>query len=189
METREAIERVHQAEHLAGPAASPERLGTVLVAVLAALLALASVLGRRNVAHMLLYQEQAIDANNLAESNAIKRQISEGNLGLLRVFATDEDTAQAANQWIPVLERDIAETYVPNEERFAQRAHVLDKKRDRAEARYEAFELAETVSQMAIVFTTIAVTAHSSRLMWASVALGGVAFVLLLAGFLNRWPF
>ena len=188
METREIIERAHEAEHAGRAGGVPERFGSVAVAVLAALLALASVFGRRSITHLLLYQEQATNAGNTAESNAIKQQINEGNLLLLRVLVTDPDTQHAAQEETTRLEQQIAETFQPNQARLQQRATTLEHKAEREQRRYEAFEVAETVAQMAIVFTTITVIAHSTRLFWTSAVLGAIALLFVLDGFLVFLP-
>jgi Domain of unknown function (DUF4337) len=188
LEAREAIERAHEAEAAGGHGAWPEKAGVVLVAVLAALLAVASVFGRRSVADLLLYQSQAADATNVAEANAIKERVDETALINLRVFATDPDTRQAAEGAIAELEQRIARTYRPAEERLTQRAEELDQSRDDAERRYESFEWAETVLQMAIVFTTIGIAARSMRLIWAAIAVGVLGLFLTIDGFLTVLP-
>lgn len=188
MEAREAIERAHEAENAGRHGEWPEKAGVVLVAVLAALLAIASVFGRRSVANLLLDQSQAADAANIAEANAIKERVDETALINLRVFATDPETRQAAETAIVELEQHIAQTYRPAEERLMRRAQELERARDRAERRYESYEWAETVLQMAIVFTTIGIAARSMRLIWAAIVVGLLGLILTLDGFLTVLP-
>lgn len=188
MEAHEAIERAQEADAAGKLGELPEKAGVVLVAVLAALLAIASVAGRRSVADLLLDQSRAADATNIAESNAVKERVDEAALINLRVFATDPETRHAAEAAIADLERHIAETYRPAEELHAQRSQHLKESRDRAERRYESYEWAETVLQMAIVFTTIGIAAHSARLLWAAITVGALGLILTVDGFLIVLP-
>ena len=189
METPEAIARAHEAEEAGEHGEWSQKTGVVVVAVLAALLALASVYGRRSVADLLLFQEQAVDAANIAESNAVKERINESTLLLLRVFATDPDTQRAAEREIATMEAEITQTFRPQQERLEARAEMLNHRRERAERRYESFEWAETTLQMAIVFTTIAVAARSRNVLWASIAIGVVGLILVVDGFITVLPF
>ncbi len=188
METREIIERAHETEHAGRAGGSLERLGSLAVAVLAALLALASVFGRRSITHLLLYQERATDARNVAEGNATRQQVNEGDLLILRVFATDPDTEQAAREEAARLEQQITATFQPNQARLQRRADDLEHKADRELRRYDAFEVAETALQLAIVFTTITMVARSMRLFWVSAILGLIGLIFLLDGFLVFLP-
>jgi hypothetical protein len=88
-----------------------------------------------------------------------------------------------------VIERDTLQTLRPEEERLQEEARSLRHERDIAKRRYESFELSETAAQMAIVFTTIAIVARSTRLSWAGAALGVAGLLLLLDGFITAFPF
>lgn len=189
METREAIERAHEAHRIAGHGEASEKVGAVVVAVLAAILALSSVFGRRSVAELLLAQEQAVDSANIAESNAVKERINLNALLMLRVWGMDPQNEQAAREAAAELERDIVQTFRPEAERRQEEALALQHERDTAKRRYESFELSETAAQMAIVFATISVVAHSVRLFWVAGALGIVGLLLLVDGFVTILPF
>ena len=189
METREAIERAHEAHQAGSHGGTVEKLGVVTVAVLAALLAVAAVFGRRAVKDVLLFQEQAVDAANIAESNDVKARINDTTLLLLRVFATDPETAEAARVEAAKLERDIVERFLPEREHAEARREQLDEKQEHAERQYESFEIAETVLQVAIVFVTIAVAIRANRMLLASGVLGAIGFVLVLDGFFTFLPY
>lgn len=189
METREALERAHEAHKIGKNGEISEKLGAVTVAILAAILALASVFGRRSVAELLLTQEQASEAASIAESNEIKARIDENALLMLRVWGADPQTQMAADEAVAHLEREIAQTLRPEEERLQERAAELQEDRDTAKRRYESFELAETAAQMAIVFATISIVAHAVRLVWIGCAIGAVGLLLLIDGFITVLPF
>lgn len=189
METREAIERAHEAQKIAREGAISEKIGAISVAVLAAILALAAVFGRRSVAELLLAQEQASNAASVAESNAIKERINANTLLLLSVWGADPDTQAAADEATATLRRDIAQTFRPEEARQADMAKQLDQERDEAQRRYESFELSETASQLAVVFATIALVASSIRLFWVAGGLGLIGLILLIDGFITVLPF
>jgi hypothetical protein len=189
VETREAIERAHEAQKIAREGAISEKIGAISVAVLAAILALAAVFGRRSVAELLLAQEQASNAASVAESNAIKERINANTLLLLSVWGADPDTQAAADEATATLQRDIAQTFRPEEARQADMAKQLDAERDEAQRRYESFELSETASQLAVVFATIALVASSIRLFWVAGGLGLIGLLLLIDGFITVLPF
>lgn len=189
METREAIERAHHAQKIAREGPISEKIGAVTVAILAAILALAAVFGRRSVAELLLAQEQAASAASVAESNAVKEQINANTLLLLRVWGTDPETQAAADEAAAALQRDIAETFRPEAQRQVELSKHLDEERDTAKRSYESFELAETAEQLAVVFATIAIVAHSVRLFWVAGGLGLIGLILLLDGFFTVLPF
>jgi hypothetical protein len=189
VEAREFIERAHEANHVQQHGALLEKLGVVAVAVLAALLALASVFGRRAVKDVLLYQERAAEAANVAESNEIKLRINEATLIDLRVYASDPDTADAARSAIAMLERDINEVYRPEQVRAREREHQLEQRSERAERRYESFEVAETLLQIGIVFATIVTAVRSRRGFLPVGALGLIGLLLVADGFFTFLPY
>jgi len=189
LETREAIERAHEADAAVRHGAQSGKLGVVTVAVLAALLAIASVFGRRSVKDLLLFQDRSTDAANIAESNDVKARINETTLLTLRVLATDPDTRASAEGEVAALERDITERFTPEREAAVQRQEDADRRQEEAERGYESFELSETVLQVAIVFVTIAVAVQGRRLLLAGGGLGLIGLVLLLDGFLHFLPY
>jgi hypothetical protein len=130
-----------------------------------------------------------VDAANVAESNDIKARINETMLINLRVFASDPDTAQAAQAEAAALQRDIEQRFRPEQEHAQARADELDEKVEEAERSYESFELAETVLQIAIVLVTIGVAVRARRVLLASGVLGLLGLVLVLDGFLTFLPY
>ena len=189
MEPREHIERVHEAGK-ASHGDRFEKFGGVVVAVMAALLAFASVAEKRAITDLLLADNGIVDANNLAESNEIKQHVNEGAIAVLRALAASGAGDPQAHERAAALEHDIAATYRPAQEAQTERLHRIEHDRKRQEGRYEAFELAETVVQMGIVFATLAVLTRAHRLLWLSLALGALTVLLLLIGFAapSGWP-
>jgi hypothetical protein len=137
-----------------------------------------------SVANLLLYQSQAADAANIAASNAIRS--ADETADQLRVFATDRDAPGGGVRSPSLSVR--SPRHQPAEERLTRRAEELDESRDTAERRYESYEWAETVLQMAIVFTTIGIAARSMRLIWVAIAAGVLGLILTFDGFLTVLP-
>ena len=189
METREAIERAHEAQKIAREGAVSEKVGAIAVAILAAILALAAVFGRRSVTELLLAQEQASNAATVAETNSIKERINQNTLLLLSVWGADPETQATADEATASLQRDISATFHPEEQRQFELAKRLDEERDTAQRRYESFELSETASQLAVVFATISIVASSLRLFWVAGGLGLIGLILLIDGFITVLPF
>ena len=189
MEPRELIERAHEARK-ASHGDRFEKLGGVVVAVMAALLAFASVAEKRAITDLLLADNGIVDANNLVESNAIKQHVNEGAAAVLRALAGSGVGDPQAREQAAALDQAVATTYRPAQEAQTERLHRLEHDRKRQEGRYEAFELAETVVQVGIVFATLAVLTRAARLLWLSLALGALTALLLLVGFAapSGWP-
>lgn len=64
------------------------------------------------------------------------------------------------------------------------RALVLEERRDRAQRRDPYFDYAEALLQIAIVLASVSIIAGSRALLAAGAAVGGVAVLLMLNGFL-----
>jgi hypothetical protein len=63
------------------------------------------------------------------------------------------------------------------------RARDFEAQRDRAQAQDPNFDFAEALFQIAIVLASVAILSASRRILWASVAVGALAAVLMLNGY------
>src|SRR5262245_25786345 len=142
MESREAMER-SELIHGAGTRTSFGRLAAVVVSVMAALLAIASVAAKRGATDLIVSQERANDAYNQLETNAIKQSVAENSAALLRILSEGDPSQGNAVARADSLDRAVKDEYKPNLEYFTESANSYDHKAESAEGRYESFELAE----------------------------------------------
>src|SRR5262245_29381532 len=135
MEAHEALERSHTAQEAAEHPERFPRRAAVLVSVLAALLAIASLAGNRATTEALLSQQQASDAWNEFQANSLKRHINEGEAALLRTLAAGGPTEAQENQRAAELDADVATKYQPAQDSLQHKAQDLEDERDIAGAR------------------------------------------------------
>jgi hypothetical protein len=154
----------------------------VLVAVLAALLAVASLSASNTQKDEILDQAKATDAFNELEANSLKKHINTNDAQLLRTLSSGRTRAKASAQ-AAALEKAVARKYAPNEAALLPKARHFEAKRDDAEAKHKAFEFAEGALQIAIVLTSVAIVARTGSLIWFALTLGLAGVVLLIDGF------
>jgi len=188
LEVREALERVEVAEEAAEQREQFARHAAVLVSVLAALLAIATLAGNRATTEALLSQQKASDAWNEFQANSLKRHINEGEASLLRTLAADGPAAGVAEQRAADLDEAVATKYRPSQDSLQHKAEDLEHERDVAESRHRSFQVAEAAFQLAIVLTSISIVARALSLFWAGAGLGALGLVLLLNAFVLAVP-
>jgi hypothetical protein len=141
MEAREHLERIHELQHPHAPADRFNILVAVVVALLAALLAISSIAGRRMLKDAVILQNRAADAQSLAETNTIKRYLAEGNAGILRVFGSGVGSERelVASAAADAFERSAREQFGPAADAAQTANDHYDEQRAVAEERFEAF--------------------------------------------------
>jgi hypothetical protein len=188
VEVREALERVEVAEEAAEQREQFARHAAVLVSVLAALLAIATLAGNRATTEALLSQQKASDAWNEFQANSLKRHINEGEASLLRTLAADGSAAAVAEQRAAELDQAVATKYRPGQDSLQHKAAELEHERDVAESRHRNFQVSEAAFQLAIVLASIAIVARATPLFWAGASLGVMGLFLLLNAFALAVP-
>lgn len=87
METREVLEHVEQAEEAAEKREDFGRTAAVVVSIMAALLAIASLAGSRASTEAILAQAKASDTYNEYQANSLKRHVNLDDAAQLRIIA------------------------------------------------------------------------------------------------------
>jgi hypothetical protein len=143
VETRELLEHVEETEQATERREEFGRHAAVLVSVMAALLAIASLAGTRASTEAILSQEKASDTYNEYQANSLKRHINLDDATALRILAANGPTAEQANTQAESLEQAVATKYQPAQDDLLPRAQALEHERDLAESRHRGFQSAE----------------------------------------------
>ncbi len=176
MEANEAQELQEHAEH----GAHEETLRPVAftMAVLAVLVAIATVLGHRTHTEAVLEQNRATDQWNYYQAHKIRANETELAADLLGVVALNNKDGAAA----------IVKSYADHEKKWAdelkeeqEQAEATEKKVDQAEDRAARFDLSEALLEIGLVITSVTLLTRS-RIYWylgLVFSLFGIASALL----------
>jgi len=154
------------------------------VAVMAALLAVATFLSNEAVKEVVTGETHRADAAARLESNRVKIDIAEGNTVLLRVLGeggADESRAAAA---AGKHEARVAGELAPADAHLAAEVDSHEHEVDHANAQHIDYELAEVGLQVGIVLASVSIIARRRWLLGAAGAAATAGVVLLLLGLL-----
>jgi uncharacterized protein DUF4337 len=180
VETQELLEHVEKAEEATERREEFGRSAAVLVSILAALLAIASLAGTRASTEAILAQQRASDTYNEYQANSLKRHINLDDASALRILAANGPSASEANAQAASLEQAVATKYQPAQDELLPRAQDLERERDVAEARHRGFQSAEAAFQLGIVLASISIIARSRPLLGVGAVLGLIGLLLSL---------
>jgi Domain of unknown function (DUF4337) len=178
VETREVLEHVEQAEEAAEHREKYGRNAAVVVSVLAALLAIASLAGSRASTEAILAQAKASDTWTQYQDNSLKRHVNLDDAALIRILAAGTANEVAANQQAASLEQAVTDKYQPAQDALMPQALDLEHERDLAEARHRGFQTAEAAFQLGIVLSSISIVARARWLLLVGGALGVIGLIL-----------
>lgn len=156
MEANEAHELQEHAEH--GSHEGMLRPVAFTMAVLAVLVAIATVLGHRTHTEAVLEQNRAADQWNYYQAHKIRANDTELAADLLGVVALDDKDGAAK----------LAKTYADHEKKWADdlkgeqnQAETTEKKVEDAEARAARYDLAEALLEIGLVITSVTLLTRS----------------------------
>lgn len=159
MEADEAQELQEHAEHGSHEGMRPVAF---TMAVLAVLVAIATVLGHRTHTEAILTQNRATDEWNFYQAHKIRSNDTELAADLLGVMTVADQKAAAK----------LAKSYADHQAKWAQdldeaekQAHELEDDVRRAEARATHFDLAEALLEIGLVITSVTLLTRS-RIYW-----------------------
>jgi Flp pilus assembly protein TadB len=175
MEANEAHELQEHAEHGAHEASM--RPVAFTMAVLAVLVAIATVLGHRTHTEAVLDQNKATDQWNEYQAKKIRSYNTSLSADLLSVVTmADKDKAEK-----------IAKAYADHQAKWSddlkegqEKAEAFEKKVEQAEARADRYDLSEALLEIGLVVTSVTLLTKS-RVYWflgLVFALGGVLSAL-----------
>jgi hypothetical protein len=183
LETREVLEHVEEAETAAERRENFGRHAAIIISVLAALLAIASLAGSRASTEAILAQAKASDTWNEFQANSLKRHINLDDAAQLRILARGSPNEPDANKQAATLEQAVKDKYQPNQDHLMPEAQALEHERDIAESRHRGFQTSEAAFQLGIVLSSISIVA---RAMWLLIVGGGIGLIGLLLS-ANSW--
>jgi hypothetical protein len=188
VETREVLEHAEQAEEAAEKREDFGRRAAVVVSVMAALLAVASLAGSRASTEAILAQAKASDTYNEYQANSLKRHVNLDDAAQLRILASGTAAQQPAETQAQSLEQAVNEKYQPAQDQLLPVAQDLERERDAAESRHRGFQTAEAAFQLGIVLSSISIVARARWLLVAGATLGGLGVLLGLNALLLLVP-
>jgi uncharacterized protein DUF4337 len=190
VETRELLEHAEHAEEAAERREAFGRRAAVVVAIMAALLAIATLAGSRASTEAILAQARATDTYNEYQANSLKRHINLNDATQLRLLSQGAPTQAEAQSQAASLEQAVNDKYQPAQDQLLPAAQGLERERDEAEARHRGFQTSEAAFQLGIVLCSIAIVARAGWLLAVGgglgvfgVLLGANAFWLLIPPF------
>jgi hypothetical protein len=188
LETREVLEHVERAEVAAERQENFGRNAAVVVSIMAALLAIASLAGNRSSTEAILAQAKASDTWNEFQANSLKRHVNLDDAALVRIVAAGGPAAAAAEKQAASLEQAVNEKYLPAQNELMPKALELEHERDLAEARHRGYQTSEAAFQLGIVLSSISIVARARWLLFAGGGLGLIGMLLGANSFLLLVP-
>jgi uncharacterized protein DUF4337 len=184
MPAHRSIERFEAGHPGSGELDTPgfARQAALAVAVMAALLAVATFLSNETVKEVITGETHRADTSSRLESNQLKIDVAEGNATMLRVLADGpHDEAEAAVA-AAAHERRIEHELAPADHRLVEEVHHDEEHVDNYNDKHLLYELAEVGLEVGIVLATVSIIAHRRWLLGGGIAVGVVGTVLLVAG-------
>lgn len=154
---------------------------SLIISVLAVLVALVTVLGHRQHTHAVLLQTRAADQWNEYQSRKLRVQQLQVTSDLMSLqSASDPKSVQAK---IAGYKTQIAK-WQGELDAGAAEARKLEAEVDVAEARAARFDLGEALLQIAVILASITLLTHQQRYVLAAVIVGLVGIGISAAAFL-----
>jgi Domain of unknown function (DUF4337) len=157
------------------------RYVSLLISVLAVLVAMVTVLGHREHTEAILLQSRAADQWNEYQSRRLRVQqltVASDTLKLMpgtdkaAVSATVAEYHEHIAKWAGELKED------------QDKAHELEDEVTRAESKAARFDLGEALLQISVVLASITLLTRLSRFAVAALVLGGLGVVIAASAFL-----
>jgi hypothetical protein len=183
MPAHRSVERFENSHHR-GELDTPgfARQAALIVAVMAALLAVATFLSNEAVKEVITGETHRSDTSSRLESNQLKIDVAGGNATMLRVLADGPHDEAAAAVAAAAHERRIEHELAPADHRLVEEEHHDEEHVDHYNDKHLLYELAEVALEVGIVLATVSIIAHRRWLLGTGVAVGVIGTVLLIAG-------
>jgi hypothetical protein len=152
------------------------RRAAVLVGVLAALLAIGTLIANQASEDTLLSQELATDTYNEYQADSLKQRIGNDNSAVLTALNQPGPAAAAKKD---------AEDKGALKAPLLAKARAYEHERDVAHSKHRSYQLAEGAFQLGIVLVSISIVARVAALSQVGGVLGAVGLLLLLNGALQ----
>ncbi len=160
------------------------RNAAMAVAVMAALLAVATFLSNEAVKEVVTGETHRADAAARLESNRVKIDIASGNSGLLRVLSAGGAQERSAAVEAGKHEARVVGELRPTDAQLGAEVAADEDEVSHANTQHVEYELAEVGLQVGIVLASVSIIARRRWLLGAGGAAATAGVVLLLAGLL-----
>jgi hypothetical protein len=187
MEARKSLEHAEAIEggplHVLDPFS---RRAAVMIAVLAGLLAISTLLTGEAVKESINEQTRSALASSLAETNAIKAFVGTSaarELGLLAGTQTSPREAEALRH-AARLDDQVARTFGPRGRVLTRRASAKQATHEDEDEKHFRFEFASAALEIGIVLGSIAIITHLRWLVRGGILAGVVGVGFIVAGLL-----
>lgn len=188
MEAHRSYERFDQGREAVAGGFHPDphhaRQAALAVAVMAALLAVATFLSNESVKEVVTGETHRADTSAQLEANAVKIEVNEGNSGLLKVLGTGTPAEGRAAARARAHDAKIVEQLEPRDARLRREIAAKGREVDRADTQHVDFELAEVGLEVGIVLASVSIIVSRRWLLGLGGAAATAGFVLLLVGLL-----
>jgi hypothetical protein len=185
MEAHRSVERFEQSHRTgSGELDTPAfaRQAALIVAVMAALLALATFLSNEAVKEVITGETHRADTSSRLESNQLKIDVASGAATMLRVLADGPHDEAVAAKAAGIHERRIAKELVPADHALTEEMGHDEEHVDHYNSKHLLYELAEVGLEVGIVLSTVSIIAHRRWLLGGGTAVGIICTILLIAG-------
>jgi hypothetical protein len=160
------------------------RNAALVVAVMAALLAVATFLSNEAVKEVVTGETHRADAAARLESNRVKIDIAKGDSVLLRVLSAGGAQERSAAIQVGKHEARVAGELKPTDAHLGAEVDADEHEVDHANTQHIEYELAEVGLQVGIVLASVSIIARRRWLLGAGGAAATAGVVLLLVGLL-----
>lgn len=186
MEAHRSYERFEQGQHVASGGELPHhaQLAALTVAVIAALLAVATFFSNEALKEVITGETHGATAHARLESNRVKIDIARGNASLLRVLGEESGATDSAAAKAREHEARVGEHLRPADAHLSEDIEADRHEVDHANSKHLAFELAEVAFEVGIVLASVSIIARRRWLLGAAGAAATAGVVLLAAGLL-----
>ncbi len=187
MEAHRAYERFEQGRE-AGDGWHPDphhaRHAALAVAVMAALLAVATFLSNEAVKEVVTGETHRADASARLENNTVKIEVNEGNSALLKVLGTGTPAEEKAAAQARAHEAKIVDELEPQDVQLRHEMASREHEVDHANTQHVDYELAEVGLEVGIVLASVSIIVRRRWLLVTAGAAASAGVVLLVAGLL-----
>ncbi|HEX3323792.1 MAG TPA: DUF4337 family protein [Solirubrobacterales bacterium] len=189
MEAHRSYERFEQGHQLATgepshAGAHHGRNAAMVVAVMAAFLAVATLLSNEAVKEVITSETHRADTSAQLESNRVKIDIARGNSALLRVLSEGGEGERRAAAEAGRHEARVADVLKPTDAHLNAEISARERDTDHANTQHIDFELAEVGLEVGIVLASVSIIMRRRWLLGAGGVAATAGVVLLLIGLL-----
>jgi hypothetical protein len=162
------------------------RRAAIMIAVLAGLLAISTLLSGTAVKESINSQTSAALNRSVAETNGIKAFVgatAARELGLLAGTQTNRRQAQALRH-AARLDDQVAGSFTPRERVLVRRSAAMQATHEEEDEKHFRFELATVALEIGIVLGSVSIITHLRWLVGGGILAGTVGVVFMVAGLL-----